>query len=67
MVDKNIDSGRRLSCRPASLCNLAGRYDQGMTTYAVVNFIPLVRDYEFNYWIVFFYKFKDFQKFRAAR
>jgi ABC-type microcin C transport system permease subunit YejE len=27
-----------------------------MTTYAIVNFIPLVRDYEFSYWFPFIFK-----------
>jgi hypothetical protein len=39
-----VDSGIGLWYRPASLCSLAGRYDKHG-----VNFISLVRDYEFGY------------------
>jgi hypothetical protein len=40
------DSGIGLSCRPASLYSLAGRYDNTMPE---VTFIPPVREYELGY------------------
>ncbi len=50
MEDK-VDSGIGLSYRPdsASLCILAGRYDNPMPESTLVNFIPPYRDYEFGY------------------
>ncbi len=43
-----VDSDIGLSYRPASLCILACRYDNPMPESTLY---PLVRDYEFGYWI----------------
>jgi hypothetical protein len=43
-----VDSGIRLSYRPASLWNLAGRYDNPMPEWSQP-YPPQIRDYEFGY------------------